>query len=83
MSIWKQSKFSPLSLSSPGKNLQIGFTQFGEIEINHHVDRLDVYSTSEQIRADEITAEARTEIVEDPIAVLLSHFRMDIITIIT
>jgi hypothetical protein len=59
--------------------VQVGLGVAGEVEVDDHVDRLNVDSAREQIRADEIAAEPLAEVVEDAIAVLLSHARVDVV----
>ena len=61
------------------RDLQVGFTQFRKVEIDDHVHGLNVDTTCEQIRADKIAAETGAEIVEHSVAMILTHFRMDVI----
>lgn len=49
-----------------------------EVEINDNVDRLNVDTASQQVRANEIPADSIAEIVEHPVAVLLKHAGMRI-----
>lgn len=51
-----------------------------EIEIDDNVYRLDINTTSQQIRANQISAHAVAEIVEYAVARLLVHLRMRIET---
>lgn len=56
---------------SPGSanSMQISLTILWEVEINDDVNGLNVYASSEEIRADEISAHAVPEIVEHAITV--------------
>lgn len=56
--------------------VQVGLRVLGEIEVYDNVNRLDINTTSQQVRANEVTADAISEIVEDPVAVLLKHARV-------
>lgn len=49
-------------------SMKIGFTVLGEVEVDHHVDSLDVNASREQIRADEVSASPIPEVVEHPVA---------------
>ena len=60
-------------------NVQISFTETRKIEVDHHVHRLDVDTTSEQIGANEISAKTRAEIVKNTVAMFLTHFRVDVV----
>lgn len=53
--------------------VQIGFRVLGEVEVDHDVDRLDIDTTSQQVRADEVAAYAVAEIMEHAVTVLLKH----------
>lgn len=44
-----------------------------EIEVDNHVDGLDINTASEQIRTDQITTDSIAKIVEDPISIVLQH----------
>lgn len=63
-------------------SLQIGFAETWKIEVDDNVDSLNVDTTSEEIGANEISAKARSEIVKNTISMFLSHFRVNIITIV-
>ena len=51
--------------------MKIGFSIFWKIEVDDNIDSLNVDTTSEKIRADQIAADAVAEIVEDTITVVL------------
>jgi len=63
--------------------VEIRFCHFREIEVDDNVDSLNVNAPSEQVTTDEIAAESSSEVMEDPIAVSLSHLSVDVITGIT
>ena len=52
----------------------------GEVEVDDDVYRLDVDTTSEQIRTDQVAANAIAEIVEDTVSGLLGHLGMTVKT---
>ena len=60
--------------------MQVGFSIFGEVKINHDVHSLDINTTREKIRADKVARNAISEIMEDLVAVLLKHFGVRIET---
>lgn len=60
--------------------VQVGLRILGEVEVDDDVDRLNIDTASQQVRADEVTADAVAEIVEDPVAVLLKHSRVRVET---
>jgi len=53
--------------------VQIGFRILGKIEVDHDVDRLDIDTTCQQVRADQVATHAVAEIVEHAVPVLLKH----------
>ena len=59
--------------SRPTDAMEIGLGVLGKVEVDDHINRLDVDSSSQQIRADQVTANAIAEIVEDSVAALLGH----------
>ena len=58
--------------------MQVGLGHLGEVEVDDDVDGLDVDAAREQVRADEIAARAVAEVVEDAVAVLLTHLGVDV-----
>jgi hypothetical protein len=74
----KASLKTPLNVL-PSDTMQVGFGVARKIEIDNDVDGLNVDTTSEQIRADQIATVALTEIVENAIAMLLSHLRVNVV----
>lgn len=53
--------------------MEIGFAVLGEVEVNDNVDGLDIDTSSEEIRADKVTADTVAEIVEDTVTMRLKH----------
>jgi len=53
--------------------MQVRFCIFREIKIDDDVDCLNIDASSEQIGADEVSADALAEIVEDAVSVSLEH----------
>jgi hypothetical protein len=69
-----------MAVTSRASNaMQISFGIARKVEIDDHIDRLDVNAAREQIRTHQIAAIALAEVVEHSIAMLLGHFGMDII----
>lgn len=60
--------------------MQVGLGIAREVEVDHNIHCLNVNSTSQQIGADQIATVALTEVVEDTIAMLLSHLRVNVVT---
>jgi len=56
--------------------VEIRFGVLGEIEVDDNIDRLNIDTTSKEVRAHEVSAHAVTEVVEDAVAVRLQHFRV-------
>lgn len=67
------------TLNQPSDSVKIGLSITGKVEIDHHIHGLDVDTTSQEIRANEVTAVSSTKIVEDTIAVMLHHPWMDVV----
>lgn len=53
--------------------MQICFRIFGEVEVDDNVDGLNIDTTSEKIRANQISRNTCTEVMEDFVAVVLHH----------
>lgn len=53
--------------------VKVGFGILGEVKVDDNVDGLDVDTTGEKIRADEISAHAVTEVVENSVSGGLLH----------
>jgi hypothetical protein len=58
--------------------VKVSFGVLGEIKVYDHVDCLDIDTSSQQIRAYEVAANAVSEIMENAIAMLLEHASMRI-----
>ena len=56
--------------------VKICFSILGEIKVDDNIDSLDIDTTSEKIRTDEISGDAGTEVVEDLVSMLLHHAGM-------
>ena len=66
--------------SGTADTMQVGLSVFGEVKVDDNVDSLDIDTTSEQVRADKITANTVAEVVEDAVTVLLGHASVGIET---
>jgi len=53
--------------------MKIGLSILREVEIDNDVHSLNVDTTGEEVRADQVTTDAVAEVVEDPVTGLLSH----------
>lgn len=56
--------------------MQIRLCILGEVKVDNNVDRLDIDTSRQQIRANEIAAHAIAEVVEHAVTVLLKHAGM-------
>lgn len=71
-----QAKMAESTRASNAMEICLGILR--EIEINNHVDSLYINTSSEQVRADQITTDTIAKIVEDAISVVLQHTGMGI-----
>ena len=53
--------------------MQVRLAILRKVKIDNDVHRLDINSTSEEVRADKVAAYAVAEVVEDAVAVRLEH----------
>jgi len=53
--------------------VKVSLSHLGEVEVDDDIDSLDVNTPGEEIAADEVPAEAGSEVVEDAIPVVLRH----------
>lgn len=44
--------------SRSADSVKVGLCHLGEVEVNHHVDGLDVDTASEQVRGNQVATEA-------------------------
>jgi hypothetical protein len=65
--------------SRSSDTMQVGLGVAREVKVDDHIHRLNVNAASEQVRAHEIAAIALTEVVEQPIAMLLCRFGVDVV----
>jgi hypothetical protein len=65
---------------SPGStdSVQIRLARFRKIKVDDDVHGLNVDTSREQIRGDQVSARSGSEIVEDFVPVALLHFRVDV-----
>ena len=59
--------------------MQVSFRVARKVEIDDHIDSLDVDSASQKIRANKVAAMALAKFMENPVAMMLGHFRVDIV----
>lgn len=60
--------------------MEISFRVLRKIEIDNHVDSLNIDTTREKVRADKVAAHPVSEVVENPVPVMLQHFGMGVET---
>ena len=63
--------------------MQVGLSHLGEVEVDDDVDSLNVDTSSEEIAAHEVPAEAGPEVVEDSVAVSLGHLGVNVVAGVT
>lgn len=56
--------------------VQVGFSVLGKIEVDDNVNSLNIDTTGEQVRADQVTAHAVPEVVENTVTSVLEHLGM-------
>ena len=56
--------------------VEVRFRVLGEIKVDDDVDGLDIDTTSEEVRAHEVSTHAVAEVMEDAVTVRLQHFRV-------
>lgn len=66
--------------TSTTHTMEIGLCGLREIEIDHDVHRLDVDTSSHEIRRDQVTGLSIPEAMEDFVSLLLIHLRVDVET---
>lgn len=71
-----QTQMSKTSRST--NSVQVGLCVLGEVEVYDHVNRLDIDTSGEQVRADKVSTDSVAEIVENTVTVVLEHARMRI-----
>ena len=62
--------------------VEVRLRVLGEVEVDHHVDRLNINTTSDQVGADQVTAVALTEVMEHTVTVLLLHTSVNVVAAI-
>ena len=65
--------------SASANPVQVGLSHLGEVEVDDHVDGLDVDAPGEEVAADEVPAESGSEVVEDSVPVGLGHLGVDVV----
>ena len=65
--------------SRPTDPVQVGLRHFGKVKVDDDVDGLDVDTPGEEITADQVPAEASSEVVEDSVTVSLGHLGVDVV----
>ena len=65
--------------AGPADPVQVGLGVLGEVEVDDHVDGLDVDPPGEQVRRDQVAGGPVPELVEHPVAVGLLHLGVDVV----
>lgn len=60
-------------------SVQVGLRHLGEIKVNNNIHSLYVDTTSEQIGADQVPAQTRSEVVEHAVPVSLLHAGVNVV----
>jgi hypothetical protein len=60
--------------------MEVCFAVLGEVKVNNDVHRLDIDTTGEEVRADEVAADAVAEVVENTVTMGLQHLRVRVET---
>ena len=76
--VYRNSKVSITTWSSNA--MQVGFSIFWEIKVDHNIDCLNVNSSSEEIRAHKVPTKPISEVMEHSASVVLVHFSMNVVT---
>ena len=63
--------------------MEIGLGHLGEVEVDDDVDSLNVDTSGEEIAADQVSAQASSEVVEDSVAVSLGHLGVNVVAGVT
>ena len=63
--------------------MKVRLSHLGEVEVDDDIDSLDVNTPGEEIAADEVPAEASSEVVEDPVPVSLGHLGVNVVAGVT
>ena len=58
--------------------MKVGLGILWEVEIDDHIDGLNVYTTSQKVRANEVAADTISEVMEHAIAAVLQHLGVGI-----
>lgn len=59
--------------------MKVSLRVLGEVEVDHNVDGLNVDTSSDEIGADQVSAIALAEVVEDAVTVSLLHTGVDVV----
>lgn len=54
-------------------SMEIGLGVLGEVEIDDHVDGLDINTSGQQVRTDEVSTRTVSELMEDSVSMALDH----------
>lgn len=59
--------------------VEVSLGHLWEVKVDDNINGLNVNPPGEQVTADQVTTETRSEVVEDPVAVSLSHLGVDVV----
>ena len=71
---------APATSANP---VEISLSHLWEVEVDDHVDGLDVDTSGKEVAAHEITTQASSEIMENPVPVSLGHLGVDVVAGVT
>ncbi len=58
--------------------MEVGFRALGEVKVDYNVDTLNINTTGEEVRGNEVTGSTVSKFVENPVSVVLRHSSMDV-----
>ena len=60
-------------------SVEVSLGHLWEVKVDDNIDGLNVNPPGEQVTANKVATETRSEVVEDPVAVSLSHLSVDVV----
>ena len=69
--------------SRPTNPVQVGLGHFGEVEVDDHVDGLNIDTTGQQVGTHQVPAQSCSEIMENAVPVGLSHPGVNVVATVS
>lgn len=73
------SKSQVAETSGTTNSVKVGLTVLWEIKIDHHIDRLNVNTSSKQVRGYQVSCGTVAKLMEDAVSVGLLHFGVNVV----